>query len=723
MSPVKVNLLRPRCFCGLTSVSIYPEPPIDVSAPKTVHKSNWVYECHYTPKQKNMARPDPCDDCEDERRRRSIRVKELKASNATTFGAQAKPPFRIRHQAEQFDQVELWPRRQLGLGQAGAIETIGEQVVNGAGKASAAPVGADLGRVATFNGLSSSDSQKVCGFHMHALEWHHMQTTGVDAILSLAKQTGCEEFNLSVVRWLGDKVRTHVANNDTVLSSTATTLSNTYNIRTNANANSMGIKIKLYANINCECGSDTVIVKGPTIPSPYRLPSKEKQFLIVCRKRALASSSLEIVESSLRDVHSGYHGYDHRVNRSRSKPTTDKVGKCISSISIDTAVFWCHYKPIHSRINNNKWLSQWLSPPQPPQPAAASRSRSTIQRTSTIVESATKRSLPTTTQHNSSYPMMPMTLHSRSTSNTTVTPLPLICLAPQDYGRFGQPQSSSSLPSPSSPLSPTKRGPTQELPRQLAMGVTDAAVELGELDRNLEETVAWHVAAVTSIMDAQDSPSLLASMSTPNDVGPIAAAAELQYTNYKEINMEEMYPSIAMHLCQQCKDSARDFCVVPLSAKNQHPGGTDTASTIISTTRTTTENHWSSTVTSDWSPPSSPQQSPDIHLLDAPNTCTSTYWTPPDAMVDNRELERLDRELEMVDRELEWVMKRHSGAVLEAMDVRSRLVPGLLLCRGCEYHATVRDVLPCCHALLCIDCVHRVEFYLVPRANTWTAMA
>ncbi|KAG0373243.1 hypothetical protein BGX24_011952 [Mortierella sp. AD032] len=559
---------------------------------------------------------------------------------------------------------------------------------------------------------------------MHALEWHHMQTIGVDAILSLAKQTGCEEFNLSVVRWLGDKVRTNVTNNSDTSSASATALTNIYSTRTNVNVSSMGLKIKLYADINCGCGGDTVIAKGPTIQSPFRLPSKERQFLIVCRKRALANPiSLEIVESSLRDIPSGYHGYDHRVNRSRPKPTTDKVGKCISSISIDTAVFWCHSKPIHPHIENNRWLSQWLSPPKHSQPAASSWSRSTIQRSSTIEETTTRRSPPTTTQYNSSYPMMPSTLRSRSTSTTASASLMPNPLATQFFGRFGQLQPTMSLPSPTSPMSLTKRGPTQEPARQPAIGVTNATVELGELDRELEETVAWHVAAVTSIMDAQDNQSLSASMSTPNYVAPVAAVAERQYTNYKEINMEEMYPSIAMHLCQQCKDSARDFCVVPLSVKNPYPRDTTTAFTGISTMYTSTENHWKASATSDWSPPPSPQQSPDLHLLDTPNTYTSSHWAPPAAMVDNMGSERLGRELERVDRDLEWVMKRHAGTVLETMDVRSRLVPGLLLCRGCEYRATVRDVLPCCHALLCIDCVHQLEFYLVPRANTWVAMA
>ncbi|KAF9135468.1 hypothetical protein BGW39_002613 [Mortierella sp. 14UC] len=635
-----------------------------------------------------MVRPDPCEDCEDERRRRLVRAKET-AGKITSSGTATKLPFRIRHQAEQIDQVELWPRRQPGPG-AASTETTAEVMFHGPGRpASAVPVGADLGRVATFSGLSSSDRQKVCGFHMHALEWHHMQTVGVDAILTLAKQTECEEFNFSVVRWLGDKVRTNVTNNnDTISPSSATAPTNAFGIRTNTNSSSIDLRLKLYANINCECGSDTVIAKGPTRPSPYRAPSKERQFLIVCRKKALLDPSLEIIESSLKDTHSGYHDHDYRVNRSRPKANpTGKVGKCISSISIDTAVFWCHNWPIHQHVETNKWLSQWLSPPQVSQPVpVSSRSRSTRPSTSS-------------------------SLRSISTSNTAAPePTPLIphLSTAQDFRRLGQLQSSSTIASPSSPLSLTRRGPTQEQGRQIANNMTNAVAGLEDLDRELEETVAWHVAEVTSIMDTHDWLPSSASMSTPDFLTPIAA--EREYANYQEINIENMYPSISMHLCQQCKEYARDFCVVPLPAKKPSDSSTAFTGTSTAHTKTTTS------ATSEWLLPLSPPQSSQVHLLDAPITHL-TNWTP-DTMVD-KELEALDRELEMVDRELEWVMERHAKAVLEAWEARSRLVPGLLLCRGCDYRATGRDVLPCSHTLLCIGCVDQLEFYLVPRASSF----
>lgn len=88
-SPVRVNFARPLCFCGFTAVSIYPEPPSTTDRRSrsaqppppplppplllspAVKKSNWVYECHFSPKQSGMMAPDPCEDCERERKRRT----------------------------------------------------------------------------------------------------------------------------------------------------------------------------------------------------------------------------------------------------------------------------------------------------------------------------------------------------------------------------------------------------------------------------------------------------------------------------------------------------------------------------------------------------------------------------------------------------------------------------------------------------------------------------
>ncbi|KAF9951380.1 hypothetical protein BGZ70_001008, partial [Mortierella alpina] len=123
MDPQAVHLPRPQCFCGLTATAIYPDPdaePAPVADPSSLFyatyepaadlhptsrgdtvwagtragsgwpippspttaarrkrsqaqngqpfsvllRSNWVYECHFTPKQEGMVAPDPCLDCQ-----------------------------------------------------------------------------------------------------------------------------------------------------------------------------------------------------------------------------------------------------------------------------------------------------------------------------------------------------------------------------------------------------------------------------------------------------------------------------------------------------------------------------------------------------------------------------------------------------------------------------------------------------------------------------------
>jgi hypothetical protein len=74
----------------------------------------------------------------------------------------------------------------------------------------------------------------------------------------------------------------------------------------------------------------------------------------------------------------------------------------------------------------------------------------------------------------------------------------------------------------------------------------------------------------------------------------------------------------------------------------------------------------------------------------------------------------LDAELEEADRKLEWILERHAKVFERTMEVRSRLVPDFLQCRGCCFRETGMDILPCHHHFLCTGCVERNGFYLVP---------
>lgn len=73
-TPTRVKFARPRCFCGHVAAAIYPEPdPWSEPMPLT---TNWVYECHYTPKQEGMVTPDHCYGC-DEERTRALRARDV----------------------------------------------------------------------------------------------------------------------------------------------------------------------------------------------------------------------------------------------------------------------------------------------------------------------------------------------------------------------------------------------------------------------------------------------------------------------------------------------------------------------------------------------------------------------------------------------------------------------------------------------------------------------
>ncbi|KAF9135469.1 hypothetical protein BGW39_002614 [Mortierella sp. 14UC] len=716
--PIRINLTRPNCFCGFTSVSVYPEPTVigtlDNPEPaKPVREANWVYECHFTPKQRGMVRPDPCEDCEEDRQRSLARVKAHAANSTTKSGTSTrmsskgsekdKDSSRVRHRPEKVDQVQLCPTE---------VTTPKPSRTTTATTTTTTRIGVDIGKPAKFKGLGATDGFKVCGFHMHALEWHHMQTIGVEDILALAKQTGCEVFNLSVVRCLADLVRPTTSGPVATTAATTTTSSsnksNTHNIYA-GNSTTMGLK--LFQTIRCECKRESVIAIAPRHmpPSPANSSTQaqgnEKHYVIACRGRAHLDPSFKITEPRLDGDE--FYGY-----QTRAWANVDaQAYKCSFCISADIAIYGHANEAIHKWIPTNPWLSQWFPTPTKSAPrkalarsalpvptsrspllsrslpsAAATRGApngsstlaavsprlteqmvSTIQRSLTLSETTTKRS-PT-------YLTAPNTLSSRSTPTSTATApvAPPSAITPrlltaQDFERLGQ---------------------------QVLGKTTNTVAVLEELDRELEVTVAWHVTEVTWIMGAHSSPPWSPySQTSDHFASPIAAKQE--YTNYLEFDMEKMYPGIAMHLCQWCKDHVRDFCVVPLYVRN----GQDTSRI---TTRTTHR--------SDWPLPPSPPRSPE-YPVDTDYASDTTSDSASSSTYTELELER-------VDKELERVMERHAEVVLELFESRSRLVPGLVLCRGCDYyHTEGQDVVPCSHALLCIECVRRVEFYLVPLANT-----
>ncbi|KAF8930570.1 hypothetical protein BGZ47_000489 [Haplosporangium gracile] len=802
VSPIRVNLARPKCFCGFTSIAVYPDlsssspDSSSSSASDSVRKTNWVYECHFTPKQRGMVKPDTCEDCEEDRQRHLVRVKGHAANNnCNSYSHNSKEdtpltgtclednnynssgagvaetagknyPVRIRHQAERVDQVELWPK---GSSSAAATTTRPTKITT--------TIGADIGNPGIFLGLGAMDGKKVCGFHMHALEWHHMQTVGIDQILDLAKLTGCEVFNMSIMRWLSDSVRS-LSNTlvSTGISPTASSTSNDRNssTRTSSNATSKndlasnsiaGLSLKLFRRIQCYCRREAAIAVTPKpiplIPVSSRSTTttttrtatqttaakeKRKQYVVVCRGRAYQDPTFEICDRPLEgDALYGYY------NRSRVQ-SGGTVPSCTFCINLEIAIYGHAVEAIHKCIPTTPWLAQRLSPfnkvlsrssaqpiptswstrisrPISAVPFSSSSSRmssdgtgassprltdqmvSTIQRSLTLSETARRSSRKTTDTKSPTAP---------TTTTIPAGPPPSRLLTAWDLGVSGQlPRTSLSASIlPNAELMQKQQQGLQDGTRKRTITTSTKGVSrLVELDRKLEETVAWHVAEVTSIMEDATQDHRSSSRSSTQDYAP----AWQQYSNYNEIDMTE-YPGIAMHICQWCKDNARDFCVVP-TLKNQ-PGPTSRASNTRYTASMTNEDRRTGAAAAsvDWPLPPSPPRSPDelMDMIESDADRDRVTYT----------------ELERVDKELDRVMRRHAAEVQEKMESRSRLLPDLLLCRGCEFRTTMtrgstggddvdagggnggRDVLPCCHALLCIDCIKTVEFYLVPRATT-----
>ncbi|KAF9086873.1 hypothetical protein BGX23_008525 [Mortierella sp. AD031] len=641
-SPLRVNLARPKCFCGFTSVSVYPEPTTTTdSTSKPLRKTNWVYECHFTPKQKGMVKPEPCEDCEEDRWRHLVRSKGnsatgTKGSSLISEGVKKKK--KKRHTADAFDEVELWPKKTGTTTPAKAALISGLEIrqpnSSGTTMTTTPPiVGADIANPSTFLGLSPMDGKKVCGFHMHALEWHHMQTVGIEQILALAKQTNCDVFNFSVIRWLGDRVRPISGNNSNNTSSN----SNSSNSNRDRGSN---LNLSLFRKINCHCRREAVIAQAPTIPATYNRPGTkgDRHYVIVCRGRAHVDPKFEIVLPPLDGPY--FFGY---YNRTWVQPG-GSVYRCQFCISVDIAIYGHATDTIHKWIPNNEWLSQWLQPSPTPNPTStltlAPRPSSVSTRTLTAapqrgvnhmvstlrkppaVES--KRSL-TLTQTSPS-PLMPTTT-SRQTSTWTLPSTGL--LTAQNLGYFGRPRSTSAS------FSAADHGLAAQGRDQLGRD----SIGLEGLDKELEESVAWHAAEVESILDADES------WFTPMQ----EFYSDYGYSNYREIDMDT-YPSVAMLLCKYCTDNTTDFCVIPCRIKHGSP--------TASPPTTTGTNIWT---TNGFLPPSPPSSTDgDLDTRDEADLLTGLGCMNPG--------------LESVDKELGRIMRRHAEGFSKTMETRSRLM-------------------------------------------------
>ncbi|KAG0219349.1 hypothetical protein BGX33_003279 [Mortierella sp. NVP41] len=243
-----------------------------------------------------------------------------------------------QHSAVMYDEVELWPRTSPppSAAQSSLRNTTSSTTTTPTTTPSPTTIGANIKPSDLFRGLSPVHNRKVCGFHMHALEWHHMQTIEIDQILALAETTRCDYFNLSVSRWL---------------------------LYRGSDKNQL--TMTLFRKIGCLCKEDAVLIKTP--PFPYKTHGRnEKQLMIVCRGSALADPLYEIVQSQPALVKEREPYYHTRQLNSKCQGGggvggVGGVGKaCSFCIPLEIAIYKHHRIPIHSKVLTSEWLSQWF---------------------------------------------------------------------------------------------------------------------------------------------------------------------------------------------------------------------------------------------------------------------------------------------------------------------------------------------------------------------------
>ncbi|KAF9183699.1 hypothetical protein BGZ51_003848 [Haplosporangium sp. Z 767] len=139
---------------------------------------------------------------------------------------------------------------------------------------------------------------KVCGFHMHALEWHNMQSLDTLSKIALAECAQCPVFNLSLTRWL-DNGMNH-------------------------------LQLEPFNDVSCFCGDPMVIST-----ELRHVPPKKERYDLVCRNRSPFIGRFD----------------PNRPQKSES---------CSAVIPLNKVRYLARTAPVHSRIENVQWINRLL---------------------------------------------------------------------------------------------------------------------------------------------------------------------------------------------------------------------------------------------------------------------------------------------------------------------------------------------------------------------------
>ncbi|KAF9570582.1 hypothetical protein EC968_001657 [Mortierella alpina] len=463
MDPQAVHLPRPQCFCGLTAVAIYPDPDCDAPGPgdssvsactayaaaadnrlaprgdtvwagtragsgwpiphspttaarrrrsqeqdgqpaSVLLRSNWVYECHFTPKQEGMVAPDPCQDCQDE----PLIVTPKHTGTVTDDALEAEEPHdeQVISAADNWndgwDTVQTgtldryynpenvhstqWPTSLGAISGWDRAESTREDSSRGKyvdrepkydpwDHASSRSPEAEPRLPSTNASLSSPPTLQtrptsepafpptrslpkeqpllltnpivttsrahsgqnvlVCGFHMHALEWHCMQGLAHQEILTLAQRANCPIFNLSITRWL-DRGINHLA-------------------------------MEPFTRVSCFCG-DAMIVT-----TEFRhLEAKEERYDLACPNRSRFLARPEHVSGSQDEAEYGQDTTEQRIEMQGMEKGDGSADQqhpprpgCSRVLPLKGTKYRSRTQPVHTTIENDEWLDRILHPNKP----------------------------------------------------------------------------------------------------------------------------------------------------------------------------------------------------------------------------------------------------------------------------------------------------------------------------------------------------------------------
>ncbi|KAF9287655.1 hypothetical protein BGZ68_001514 [Mortierella alpina] len=465
MDPQVVHLPRPQCFCGLTATAVYPDPdcdypgpgdssspacasyasPADIhltprgdtvwagtragsgwpipSSPRTTARrrrsqaqdgqpasiflrSNWVYECHFTPKQEGMVAPDPCLDCQDEplidTTQLTTTVTEDDLGADEPLDEQAIPTVdnwndgwnTVRtgtlddyYNPENVDSTQWpalhgtpsgWDRAESTPDDNSRVKYVdrepkhdpwdhassrspdAEQRLSSMNPSALSPLSTQQTRltsepspalnttllkeqspsptnpVVPTSTAHSGQNVLVCGFHMHALEWHCMQALTHQEILTLAQRANCPVFNLSITRWLDQGIN--------------------------------HLPMEPFTPVNCFCG-DAMIVT-----TEFRhLEAKEERYDLVCPNRSRYLARPEPVRIPQDDGTVGQDIIEQRIEmqarmeRGDSGPGHEHQPKpgCSRVLPLKVTKYRARTHPVHTVIENDEWLDRILRPNKP----------------------------------------------------------------------------------------------------------------------------------------------------------------------------------------------------------------------------------------------------------------------------------------------------------------------------------------------------------------------